>query len=88
MSRIKRFYEDISEQVSNAIYDECFDMPDYLEMDRTQLYDETFRMLTNYEYEPIITYLAFSLADRKPEEMPMTVKAYRMLSAIYRRASK
>ena len=88
MSRIKRFYEDLSEQVSTAIYEECFDMADHLEMDRFQLYDETFRMLTSGDYEPIMFYLAMFLSDRQQDEMPLTVKAYQMLTAIYRRMSK
>ena len=74
MSAIKRYYEDLADIVSDAVYEECFDMPDYLEADKNVLWDETFRQLMNNPYD-VYSYMADILADRDRSEMPLTVKA-------------
>ena len=39
MGYIKRQYEVIVDKVTIAIYEECFDMPDYLDSTRAEVYD-------------------------------------------------
>ena len=74
MSAIKRYYEDLTDIVTEAVYEECFDMPDYLEADRARLWDETFQQIINDPYG-VYSYMADILADRDRSEMPLTVKA-------------
>lgn len=74
MSAIKNYYEDLTDIVTAAVYEECFDMPDYLEADKNVLWDETFRRLMDNPYD-VYSYMADILADRDRSEMPLTVKA-------------
>lgn len=74
MSAIKNYYEDLTDIVTAAVYEECFDMPDYLEADKNVLWDETFRRLMDNPYD-IYAYMHDILSDRDHSDMPKTVKA-------------
>ena len=74
MSAIKRYYEDLADIVSDAIYEECFDMPDHLVADKAELWEETFRQLMDNPYD-IYAYMHDILSDRDHSDMPKTVKA-------------
>lgn len=81
MSAIKRYYEDLTDIVTEAVYEECFDMPDYLEADRARLWDETFQQIINDPYG-VYSYMEEILADKDHSEMPMTVKALNAMKQI------
>ena len=74
MSAIKRYYEDLADIVSDAVYEECFDMPEHLVADKAELWEETFRQLMDNPYD-VYSYMADILADRDHSDMPKTVKA-------------
>ena len=74
MSAIKRYYEDLADIVSDAVYEECFDMPEHLVADKAELWEETFRQLMDNPYD-VYSYMADILAGRDRSEMPLTVKA-------------
>ena len=74
MSAIKNYYEDLTDIVTAAVYEECFDMPDYLEADKNVLWEETFRQLMDNPYD-IYAYMHDTLSDRDHSDMPKTVKA-------------
>lgn len=81
MSAIKNYYEDLTDIVTAAVYEECFDMPDYLEADKNVLWDETFQQLMDNPYD-VYSYLYDSLSDSDPSEMPLTAKAVSILEPI------
>ncbi len=74
MSAIKRYYEDLADIVSDAVYEECFDMPEHLVADKAELWEETFRQLMDNPYD-IYAYMHDILSDRDHSDMPKTVKA-------------
>lgn len=81
MSAIKRYYEDLADIVSDAVYEECFDMPEHLVADKAELWEETFRQLMDNPYD-VYSYLYDSLSDSDPSEMPLTAKAVSILEPI------
>lgn len=78
MSKIKRFYENVADIVTDAMYQECMGMDDVIYSDRAEVWEETFRQLMENPHD-VYSYMADILADRDRSEMPLTVKA---LSAI------
>lgn len=81
MSRIKRFYEDISEQVSNAIYEECMDSAEYVDCTRIEVYESVWTALIDGDSEYLIEYMTDILdcSDEPANEYPKTSEALRIL---------
>lgn len=81
MSKIKRFYENVADIVTDAMYQECMGMDDVIYSDRSDIWDETFQQLMDNPYD-VYSYLYDSLSDRDPSEMPLTAKAVSILKSI------
>ena len=83
MSATKRFYEDLSAMVSTAIYEECYDMPDYQEHTLTELDRFIFEEITNGNYETLINYMNDCMDSIGEENTPKTAYAVKQLEALF-----
>lgn len=81
MSKIKRFYENVADIVTDAMYQECMGMDDVIYSDRAEVWEETFRQLMENPHD-VYSYLSDSLSDSDPSEMPLTAKALSILKSI------
>ena len=81
MSKIKQFYENVADAVTNAMYQECMGMDDVIYSDKSDVWEETFRQLMDNPYD-VYSYLYDSLSDSDPSEMPLTAKALSILEPI------
>lgn len=73
MSYMKRFAEDLCATVSDAIYEECFDMADYADSTRSDVEESVIEQIFSGQYRTVLDYLR----DRFTTEadMPMTAEA-------------
>lgn len=80
MSRIKRAYESLTDRITDAVYSECFDMQDYMDSTKAELWETTFNAIMKGEY----VYILLFIADRYQGEdsMPKTAKVIRELNEI------
>lgn len=74
MGYIKRQYEVIVDKVTIAIYEECFDMPDYLDSTRAEVYDSVWTAIIDGDLAPIIDFMV-DRADGNEDDMPLTAEA-------------
>lgn len=81
MSAIKTYYENLTDIIAEAVYEECLDMPDYIEVDRTKLWGETFRQLID-DPRAVYSFMAEVLEHRGYSDMPLTVNALTALKSL------
>lgn len=81
MSKIKQFYENVADAVTDAMYQECMGMDDVIYSDKSDVWEETFRQLMDNPYD-VYSYLYDSLSDSDSSEMPLTAKAVSILEPI------
>lgn len=74
MGYMKRQYEVIADKVTNAIYEECFDMPDYLDSTKAEVYDSVWTAIIDGNIDTIIDYMV-DRADGNEDQMPLTAEA-------------
>lgn len=73
MSHIKRQYEFLADKVTNAIYDECFDMPDYLDSTKAEVYESIWTAILEDHMSQVYDYMFDRFTD--DDDMPMTAEA-------------
>lgn len=81
MSKIKRFYENVADIVTDAMYQECMGMEDVIYSDRAEVWAEVFQQIIENPHD-VYTYLSDSLSDSDPSGMPLTAKAISILKSI------
>ena len=81
MSKIKRFYENVADIVTDAMYQECMGMDDVIYSDRPEVWPEVFQQIIGNPHD-VYSYLSDSLSDSDPSEMPLTTKALSILKSI------
>lgn len=77
MSYIKRQYEFLADKVTNAIYEECFDMPDYLDSTKAEVYDSVWTAIIDGDLTPVIDFMVdrSDSSDNPIEDYPLTTEA-------------
>lgn len=77
MSKIKQYYEGITDKVTDAIFDECMDSAEYVDCTRLEVYDSVWTALTNGDAEYLIEYMTDILdsSDDPFVEYPKTTEA-------------
>lgn len=73
MSHIKRQYEFLADKVTNAIYEECFDMPDYLDNTKAEVYEDVWTAILEENMSQVYDFMLDRFTD--DEGMPMTAEA-------------
>lgn len=63
MSKTKRFYENIVSTITEAIYEECFDMADCLESTKEDVEDSIWTAITSGDLDQVYDYIADCIAD-------------------------
>lgn len=80
MSAIKSYYENLADRITEAVYEECFDMQDYLDSTKPELLESTFDSIVNGDY----IYILLFISDRYTgaDNMPKTAKIIKELNEI------
>lgn len=81
MSKIKQFYENVADIVTDAMYQECMGMDDVIYSGRSEAWAEVFQQIIENPHD-VYAYLSDSLSDSDPSGMPLTAKALSILKSI------
>ena len=85
MSAIKRAIEDLAITVAEAIYYECFDMPDCMESTIEDVEEDALNALTDGKADYLLNYMRDIVEEMsdpsQPDKFRMTISAIEKLEA-------